>query len=90
MVVDEGVPAELTGTCTAGAGETGLSTRGVSRRQKNRSGSCTEMHRSHWLSQLIELNVNGFHDSSGSLVVDSITFTAWCITNEYSNISCWL
>nr|GEU56909.1 retrovirus-related Pol polyprotein from transposon TNT 1-94 [Tanacetum cinerariifolium] len=28
------------------------------RRQKNRSGSCTKMHRSHQLSQLIELNVN--------------------------------
>nr|GEV11360.1 hypothetical protein [Tanacetum cinerariifolium] len=28
-------------------------------------------------SQLIELNVNGFHDSSGSFVVDSITFPAW-------------
>nr|GFD05694.1 hypothetical protein [Tanacetum cinerariifolium] len=39
---------------------------------------------------LIELNVNGFHDSSGSFVVDSIPFPAWCITNEYSNISCWL
>ncbi|GKG55176.1 hypothetical protein Tco_0563163, partial [Tanacetum coccineum] len=28
MVVEEGVPAELTGTGTAGARETGLSTRG--------------------------------------------------------------
>ncbi|GKA89479.1 integrase, catalytic region, zinc finger, CCHC-type containing protein, partial [Tanacetum coccineum] len=26
------------------------------------SGSCTELHRSHLLSQLIELNVNSFHD----------------------------
>nr|GFA34389.1 hypothetical protein [Tanacetum cinerariifolium] len=59
-------------------------------RQKNKSGSCTKMYRSHWLSQLIELNVNGFHDSSGSFVVDSITFPAWCITHEYSNISFWL
>ncbi|GKG54688.1 hypothetical protein Tco_0560343, partial [Tanacetum coccineum] len=31
MVVDEGVLAELTGTRTARAGETGLSTRGGSR-----------------------------------------------------------
>nr|GEZ76109.1 hypothetical protein [Tanacetum cinerariifolium] len=31
MAVDEGVPAELIGTGTAGAGETGLSTRGGSR-----------------------------------------------------------
>ncbi|GKG18680.1 hypothetical protein Tco_0372978, partial [Tanacetum coccineum] len=30
MVVDEGVLAELTGTGTVGAGETGLSTRGGS------------------------------------------------------------
>ncbi|GKE98357.1 hypothetical protein Tco_0021708, partial [Tanacetum coccineum] len=50
---------------TARAGETGLSTRGGSRRQKRKSGSCTELHRSHLLSQLIELNVNSFHDSSG-------------------------
>nr|GFC31977.1 hypothetical protein [Tanacetum cinerariifolium] len=61
--LDEGVPTELTGACTAGVGETGLLARGGSRRQKNRSGSCTEMHRSHWLNQLVEVNVNGFHDS---------------------------
>ncbi|GKG55737.1 hypothetical protein Tco_0574631, partial [Tanacetum coccineum] len=30
MVVEEGVPVELTGTRNAGAGETGLSTRGGS------------------------------------------------------------
>nr|GFC30601.1 hypothetical protein [Tanacetum cinerariifolium] len=48
--VDEGVPTELTGACTAGVGETGLLARGGSRHQKNRSGSCTEMHRSHWLN----------------------------------------
>nr|GFA06239.1 hypothetical protein [Tanacetum cinerariifolium] len=56
--VDEGVSAELTGTGTAGAGETGLLTRGGSR-------------------QLIELDVNSFHDASGSFVVDSITLPAW-------------
>nr|GEY93853.1 ribonuclease H-like domain, reverse transcriptase, RNA-dependent DNA polymerase [Tanacetum cinerariifolium] len=76
-LVDEGVPAELTGTRIAGAGETGLSTRGGSMRKKCRSGSCTELHRSHWLRQLIELDVNSFHDTSGSFVVDSITLPAW-------------
>ncbi|GKF12538.1 hypothetical protein Tco_0050464 [Tanacetum coccineum] len=35
MVVDEGVPAELTGSRTTGAGETGLSTRGGSRHSSN-------------------------------------------------------
>nr|GEX54073.1 hypothetical protein [Tanacetum cinerariifolium] len=74
--VDEGILAELSGTYTVGAGETRLSTREGSRRQKNRSDSCTEMHMSHWLSHLIKLNVNGFHKSSGSFVVDSITFPA--------------
>ncbi|GJY01224.1 hypothetical protein Tco_0359376 [Tanacetum coccineum] len=45
-------------------------------RQKRRNGSYTELYRSHLLSQLIELNVNSFYNSSGSLVVDSITFPA--------------
>nr|GEZ91324.1 hypothetical protein [Tanacetum cinerariifolium] len=63
MEVDEGVSAELTGTGTVGAGETGLLTRGGSR--------------SHWIRQLIELDVNSFHDASGSFVVDSITLPAW-------------
>nr|GEZ65802.1 hypothetical protein [Tanacetum cinerariifolium] len=75
MEVDKGIPAESTGT--AGARETGLSTREGSRRQKCRSRSCTELHRSHWLRQLIELDVNSFHDTSGSFVVDSITLPAW-------------
>ncbi|GKG28110.1 hypothetical protein Tco_0406437, partial [Tanacetum coccineum] len=35
MVVDEGVLAKLTGTETAGAGETGLSTRGGSMYSSN-------------------------------------------------------
>nr|GEY18741.1 hypothetical protein [Tanacetum cinerariifolium] len=61
--VDEGVPAELTRTGTVRAGETGLSTQGGSRRQKCRSGSCTELHMSYWLRQLIELDVNSFHDT---------------------------
>ncbi|GKG28757.1 hypothetical protein Tco_0416122, partial [Tanacetum coccineum] len=76
MVVDEGVPVELTKTETARAGEIGLSARVGSRHQKSRSGSCTELHRSHMLSQLIELNMNSFHNSSGSFVVDSIPFSA--------------
>nr|GEW58357.1 hypothetical protein [Tanacetum cinerariifolium] len=88
--IDEGVPAELIGTRTAEAGETILSTRGDSRRQIYRSGSCTELHMSHRLRQLIELYVNGFHYTSGSFVIDSITLPAWCITNENSNIRCWL
>nr|GFC26160.1 hypothetical protein [Tanacetum cinerariifolium]GFC91795.1 hypothetical protein [Tanacetum cinerariifolium] len=123
MVVDEGVPAELTGTCTARTGVQHEEVPGIHRTlveikspelylwwvhkepqepdlvralnlsvqaSEKRSGSCTEMHRSYWLSQLIELKVNGFHKSSGSFVVDSIIFLAWCITNEYSNIGCWL
>ncbi|GJW86437.1 hypothetical protein Tco_0161777 [Tanacetum coccineum] len=76
MVVDEGVSAEVTKTETAGAGETSLSTRVGSRRQKRRSGSCTELHKSHMLSRLIELNVNSFHNSSSSFVVDYIPFPA--------------
>ncbi|GKC67536.1 hypothetical protein Tco_1100134 [Tanacetum coccineum] len=76
MVVEEGVLAELTGTGIVGAGEIDLLTRGD--------------FRSHRLRQLIELNVNSFHDSSGSFVVDSITLPAWCITNENFDISYWL
>nr|GFB72724.1 retrovirus-related Pol polyprotein from transposon TNT 1-94 [Tanacetum cinerariifolium] len=52
--------------------------------------SCRNRIWSHWLSQLIELNVNSFHDSLVSFVVDSIPFPAWCITNKYSSVSCWL
>nr|GEW17317.1 hypothetical protein [Tanacetum cinerariifolium] len=47
-------------SCDGLEGETGLSIRGGSRRQKCRSRSCTELHRSHWLGQLIELDVNSF------------------------------
>nr|GEX30303.1 hypothetical protein [Tanacetum cinerariifolium] len=83
----EGVLTESTGT--AGAGESSLLTRGGFRHQKCRSGSCTELHRSHWLRQLIELDVNSFHDTSGSFVVDFITLPAWCITNGNSYISYW-
>nr|GFA69192.1 hypothetical protein [Tanacetum cinerariifolium] len=42
------------------------------------------------IGQLIELNVNSFHDASGPFLVDSMPFPAWSITNKYSSVSCWL
>lgn len=56
-------------------------------RQKFRRGSCTDVYRSHLLRQLNECDVNGYQNLSGSIVVDSVSFPIWSITNEESNIS---
>ncbi|GKF16156.1 hypothetical protein Tco_0061074 [Tanacetum coccineum] len=56
-----------------------------SRRQKVMCGSWTGVYRSCLLSQLIECDVNSFHDLSGPFVVDSVTLPVWCVTNKEPN-----
>nr|GEW75467.1 retrovirus-related Pol polyprotein from transposon TNT 1-94 [Tanacetum cinerariifolium] len=64
MVVEEGVPAEMTITGTAIAGETGLSTQGVLGIKNKGAGPVPELYGSHLLRQLIKLNVNSLYDTS--------------------------